>query len=42
MKIGAMTAAMAAGALALTGAFTIPSGAQAAVLTIELNDYDRA
>ena len=40
MKIGAATTAALAGALALAGVFAIPSGAQAAVLTIDLNDYD--
>jgi hypothetical protein len=40
MKIVAATTSAFVGALALAGAFAIPSGAQAAVLTVDLNDYD--
>ena len=40
MKIGAVTTSTVAGVLALAGAFAMPSGAQAAVLTVDLNDYD--
>jgi hypothetical protein len=40
MKIGATATSGFVGALALAGAFAIPSGAQAAVLTVDLNDYD--
>ena len=38
MKIGAVTTSAFAGALALAGIFAVPSGVQAAVLTIDLND----
>jgi PEP-CTERM motif-containing protein len=40
MKIGATATSAFVGALALAGAFAIPCGAQAAVLTVDLNDYD--
>jgi hypothetical protein len=40
MKIMAVTTSAFAGALALAGIFAVPSGVQAAVLTIDLNDYD--
>jgi hypothetical protein len=40
MKFRATTTSAFVGALALAGAFAIPSGAQAAVLTVDLNDYD--
>jgi hypothetical protein len=40
MKIGAVTTSAFAGALVLAGIFAVPSSAQAAVLTIDLNDYD--
>ena len=41
MKIVAVTTSAFAGALALAGFFAVPSAAQAAVLTIDLNDYDQ-
>jgi hypothetical protein len=40
MKFRATATSAFVGALALAGAFAIPSGAQAAVLTVDLNDYD--
>jgi hypothetical protein len=42
MKIVAATGSTLAGVLALMGVLAVPSGAQAAVLTVDLNDYASA